>query len=109
MITQEGFAEAGPDAADADAGGTIWESGQAPPLTPRDGICSKGKPLAPTISYSSIEYQTFLTSKDDRLNCRSEGVPLAVYFVPGRDGRGLARFQNCSCGVVRTAISVIMS
>ena len=50
MITQEGFAEAGPDAADADdadADGTILESGQAPPLTPRDGICRKGKPLAP--------------------------------------------------------------
>ena len=36
-----------PDAAAADAG-TIWESGQAPPLTPRDGICRKGKPLAPS-------------------------------------------------------------
>ncbi len=47
MITQEGFAEAGPDAAADAAGGTILESGQAPPLTPRDGISRKGKPLAP--------------------------------------------------------------
>ena len=30
MITQEGFAEAGPDAADADGAGTILDSGQAP-------------------------------------------------------------------------------
>ena len=49
MIAQEGFAEAGPDAAAAAAGGTILDSGQAPPLTPRDGISRKGKPLAPII------------------------------------------------------------
>ena len=35
----------GLDAAAAD--GTILDSGQAPPLTPRDGISRKGKPLAP--------------------------------------------------------------
>ena len=35
-----------PDAAAAVAG-TILDSGLAPPLTPRDGISRKGKPLAP--------------------------------------------------------------
>ena len=39
----------GLDAAAAADGGTIWESGQAPPLTPRDGISRKGKPLAPNM------------------------------------------------------------
>ena len=43
-----GLDAAAASAADADAG-TILDSGQAPPLTPRDGICRKGKPLAPTI------------------------------------------------------------
>ena len=40
----------GPDASAAAGGGgagTILDSGQAPPLTPRDGISRKGKPLAP--------------------------------------------------------------
>ncbi len=41
----------GPDAAAAGgaAAGTILESGQAPPLAPRDEISRKGKPLAPII------------------------------------------------------------
>ena len=34
-------------AAAAAAAGTILDSGLAPPLTPRDGISRKGKPLAP--------------------------------------------------------------
>ncbi len=51
MITQEGFAEAGPDASAGGGGaGTILDSGLAPPLTPRDGISRKGKPLAPTLA-----------------------------------------------------------
>ena len=32
---------------------------------------------------------------------RSEGFPLAAYSIPGREGRGLARIQNCSLVGVR--------
>ena len=50
----------GLDAAAAADAGTIWESGQAPPLTPRDGISRKGKPLAPMFSKARVCVCVFL-------------------------------------------------
>ena len=66
----------GLDAADADAG-TILDSGQAP--SPHAQGWNKPQGETP------------------RSDNRSEGFPLRL--IPGREGRGLARIQNCSAGV----------
>ena len=70
----------------AAAAGTILDSGLAPPLTPRDGICRKGKPLAP------------ITSCTVGPIIGAWGFPLRLILSLGAMGGGLVRFQNCSCG-----------